>query len=133
LDNEEAVCNMITSLVTNTYDEYGDPIVLEDFDYHHWSSGSEYVKLARKASPLQSILLTGSILLTFALAGYVVHLHKKLFYRTPWVPPVQISGYKAASDMRSQAGRLSRGGSGIVANRTGMSVGESSQTGGQQV
>jgi hypothetical protein len=120
---------MIESLVTNTYDEFGDPIVLVDFDFHHWKSKSEYVNLVRKASPLQITLLIISSLLTLALALYALHLHKKIYYRTPWVPPI-VSGY-GNYDTRSHAGRLSRGHSGIVANRTGLSVGESSQTGGQ--
>ncbi|GKY93940.1 hypothetical protein MPSEU_000360900 [Mayamaea pseudoterrestris] len=136
LDNEDAVCGMIESLVTNSYDEFGDPIVLEDFDYHRWTKGSEYVKLVRKATTFQIVALVGSILLSLGLFVYAANLHRRLVIRAPWVPP-SVSGYYNHFDGKSQAGRMSRGdsftrgGSGILANRTGMSFGESSQTGGQ--
>ena len=126
---------MIESLVTNSYDEFGDPIVLEDFDYHHWTRSSEYVKLVRKATGTQIFLLVSSILASVGLFVYAARLHRKLRYRSPWVPPRAVPGYgyggSSPRDPRARAGRLSRGGSGIVANRTDVSVGETSQTGGQ--
>ena len=134
LDNEEDVCGMIGSLVTNTYDEFGDPIVL-DFDYHNWAKGSEYVNIVRKATPFQISAAVLSATLVLGLFVYAAHLHRKLVHRVPWIPPT-VTGYNNF-DSGAQAGKLyrgnsfSRGGSGIVANRTGLSFGESSQTGGQ--
>lgn len=139
-DNEEAVCNMIESLVENNYDEFGEVIVQEDFDYHNWAHGDEYVKLVRKASAFQIVVLTGSILLCVGLFGYSCYLHKKLRYRRPWIPPKQVGGRQWGaglmkfdnSDALSEAGRVSRLNSGIIALRSMTSVdGEASQTGGQ--
>jgi len=131
---------MITSLVENTYDEFGEVVIQEDFDYHNWKSGTEYVKLVRKASPFQIVMLTFSILLCVALLGYSVYLKKKLFSRTPWVPPSRVGfpyvhgygGRGGDDDAIWEAGRISRTNSGIVAMRTAGSVdGGASQTGGQ--
>lgn len=131
------MCNFIDSLVEKNYDEYGEVIIREDFDFANWKSGEEYVKLARKASTLQIILLVGSIVLSLGLFFYSCYLHKKLMFRKPWIPPSRVTGpysgmyYGDDDDARSEAGRLSRLNSGIIAIRTATSVeGGASQTGG---
>ncbi len=130
---------MIGSLVENNYNEFGEPIVLEDFDPSRWKYGSEYVKLIRKASPAQVFGLVFSIGLFTGLLGYSLYLHKKLFFRMPWVPPTKVTvpyvgnaQLVSDADARSEAGRISRLQSGIIAMRTAPSFeGEASQVGGR--
>ena len=118
---------MIGSLVTNTYDEFGDPIVLNDFDYHNWAKGSEYANIIRKATPFQISAMVLSVTLVLGLFVYAANLHRKLVHRVPWIPPNTDAGYNHF-DSHDRGTSFARGGSGIVANR---SFGESSQTGGQ--
>jgi len=134
-ENEEAICALIHSLVENTYDEFGELVIQEDFDIHYWKSGTEYIKLVQKASAGQIVMLTFSILLCLGLLGYSCFLHKKLVYRRPWMPPNHVGSYYGGGMLEmphavSEAGRLSRLNSGIVAMRSA-SVEEASQTGGQ--
>ena len=123
----------------NTYNEFGDPIVLDDFNPSRWKSGKEYVKLVRRASPLQLIFLIGSFGTCVFLVGYTLYLYKKLMFKAPWIAPSRVTRLYSGlgdgmykSDPKWEAGRISRAESGIVSMRTAVSVeGEASQTGGQ--
>lgn len=126
---------MISNLVLNTYDEYGEIFIREDFDFHNWRKKDEYSKLVRRASSSQIITLTTSILVCLGLFLYSCYLHKKLLFRKAWVPPPRVTrpfagGYNG--DAMTEAGRMSRLQSGIVALRSADSVdGGASQTGGR--
>lgn len=138
-DTEQTVCSMITSLEQNTYNEYGDPIVLSDFNPSNWKSSAEYINLAKKASPVQVFFLVFSVSTCIGLLGYICYLQKKMFFKMPWIAPTRVTRMYSGlgdglykSDPKWEAGRISRANSGIVSMRTAVSVeGEASQTGGQ--
>ena len=124
-ETQETVCTFIGSLIQNTYNEYGEIIIQQDFHFYNWQSKLEYFNLARKASPAQIFGIIISFASSLALLVYSCYLHKKLFFRRPWRPPKSItspvpgSGFSVASGYaRTEAGRLSRNNSGIIAMRS---------------
>lgn len=128
--NQDRVCNLIGSLVENTYDENGEVILRGDFSLANWNKASEYSMVIQKASIFQIFLLTASVMLVVGLGTYSVYLRRKLHHRRPWTPP-RIIGSHDRDDAFMEAGRISRLNSGIMEMRTASSVeGGSSQTGG---
>lgn len=124
------MCEFIESLVEQNYDEKGE-VVLRSmyFNPENWQNPGEYVKVVRQASNFQRFALTVSMMVFFGLMSYAAYLTKKLVYRKPWRPPQRVtSPYHGGRDMRAaaavtEAGRLSRGASGIVALRSLSDVG----------
>lgn len=119
------MCNFIESLVEQNYDERGEVVLRSRyFNADNWQNPGEYVKVVRAATPFQRFALSISMVVFFALMSYAAYLTKKLVYRKPWRPPASVhSPYHGGRDVRaaaavSEAGRLSRGASGIVALRS---------------
>ncbi|KAL7570442.1 hypothetical protein ACA910_017273 [Epithemia clementina (nom. ined.)] len=119
--NEEEVCQFIESMHDQSYNEYG--VVL--LDGKEFSLGSKR-RFFSKASPLQRVGLFFSIGTFLALSIYSVYLSKKLYYRKPWRPPRSVhspfssgASVSASANAVSEAGRLSRANSGIMAMRSG--------------
>lgn len=121
------MCTFIETLIENHYNERGQIVVKEDFRFSKWNSGAEYISLARKASPLQLILLVATMATALSLLIYSAYLYKKLLYRMPWRPPKSVhsptSGGQSVAgdydfDTRVEAGRISRINSGITALRS---------------
>lgn len=118
--NEDQVCAFIESMHDQNYNEYG-VVYLEGKELY----GSKH-HLFSAASTLQQIGLVFSAGLFLALAVYSVYLSKKLYYRKPWRPPRSVNApfssgasVAASANAVSDAGRLSRANSGIMAMRSG--------------
>lgn len=123
--NEETVCNFIESLVERNYGETGEIVLRSSvFNMENWQHPGEYVKVVQEATMLQRLVLTGSAVLFFALLTYAGYLTKKLVYRKAWRPPHSVtspyagSTYMANASAVTEAGRLSRASSGIMALRS---------------
>lgn len=76
-----------------------------------------------RASVAQKMLLVVSAFTFVFLTVYAVYLTKKLLYRKPWRPPRNVhspysSGAFVSGYAASEAGRISRASSGIVALRS---------------
>jgi hypothetical protein len=80
-ENEEAICTYIESLLENNYNENGNVVGNESFDYRRWNQRSEYIKLVRKTSPLQRLVIVTGLVVVFALFGYAAYLHRTLTTR----------------------------------------------------
>ena len=106
------MCSYIEGLLENNYNDNGEVVVEEEFDYTHWNQGSEYVKIIRKASTNQLVALFVSMGTALGLAIYSAYLHRKLTKRKPWIPPKDVTRIDS-NDPKYLAGRLSRRSSGI--------------------
>jgi hypothetical protein len=113
--------------VENHYDEYGEAIVAAGFKVTNLVHPDQYYSMVDKASPLQIVGLIFTISSALILSFYSCYLQKKLYYRVPWRPPKRVTSpvaaiddndLNSAIDPRTEAGRLSRINSGIVAMRS---------------
>uniref|UniRef100_A0A7S1GIQ8 Uncharacterized protein n=1 Tax=Cyclophora tenuis TaxID=216820 RepID=A0A7S1GIQ8_CYCTE len=111
-DNEGKVCDFIESLVENNYNQYGEIILEDTFDFNNWKDYHEYEKLVPTEVTLwQTIGLISSITLMLFLMVYSCYLYSKL--RNPrWDP--NSSKYGTAAE----AGKISRVNSGIMLGRS---------------
>lgn len=116
--NEKSVCSFIEAMHDNNYNEYGEVFIQTDFQAANWKRTSEYIKLAKKANSRQLFLLTFTMCVAGSFSAYAIYLHKKLYYRQAWVPPVDILETLSKDDSKSAAGRISRLNSGILAMRS---------------
>lgn len=114
------MCSYIEALLENNYNDNGEVIVEDEFDYRNWNRGSEYVKIVRKAGTKQLLALFVSMGVTFGLAFYSAYLHRKLTRRKPWIPPKDLTRMEG-NDPKQLAGRLSRRNSGISSTRSSTS------------
>lgn len=135
----ENACPFIESLVENNYDESGQVILSNEFNFSNWKSKQEYVNVVRTATKGQKISAVVSFTIAAILFGYAMYLHRKLVFRKPWKPPRHANDpisdyYRSAFDSRAEAGRISRSNSGIMQNRSfstmeGQSINDSTVTG----
>ena len=135
-ETEETVCSFIATLVENSYNEFGDVIVQQGFDFSRWASPSEYMNLASSASFQQTIGLVLTIMSTIGLATYAYYLNRKVRHRRPWQPPKSITSAINHQTAIAEAGRLSRMNSGIVSMQSfdrsgGIAHGDMSYGGGR--
>eukprot|EP00339_Tiarina_fusa_P005293 CAMPEP_0117052564 /NCGR_PEP_ID=MMETSP0472-20121206/36332_1 /TAXON_ID=693140 ORGANISM="Tiarina fusus, Strain LIS" /NCGR_SAMPLE_ID=MMETSP0472 /ASSEMBLY_ACC=CAM_ASM_000603 /LENGTH=512 /DNA_ID=CAMNT_0004767235 /DNA_START=73 /DNA_END=1611 /DNA_ORIENTATION=+ len=107
--NEDVVCNFISNLVENNYDEYGE-IYLE-------SGWQAYIPTTRSMSKFQKWALSISVLLCFGLVLYSCHLHRVIkSHRFTWMPRPR-KGY-SNDPSGGSANAMGRTHSGIISGRS---------------
>jgi len=103
------MCTFIEAVTTNTYNEYGEIYTEPVSGIYKWT---------RKVTASQIFMLLLSVSVFCGLSAYAVHLHLKLYRRKPWTPPARFSIRRDSDDCASEAGRISRHNSGIIAMRS---------------
>jgi hypothetical protein len=107
--NDDESCAFIGNIIYGTYDENGEIILDDTFDYSDWKNAAQYRKLKLDASQIAGLAI--SLLLVIGLLAVVLIMQRSIARKeAPWRPK--------RNNSMSGGMSVSRQNSGIVLGRS---------------